>query len=89
MKYIQYFNIAAMQKKWLMLAGLLFPVFCSAQYTQTIKGTVTDKESKIPLAGVTVAVTTVNPPAGTATDGNGNFLIENIPVGKHTIQVSY
>jgi hypothetical protein len=89
MKYIQYFNIAAMQKKWLMLAGLLFPVFCSAQYTQTIKGTITDKESKIPLAGVTVAVTTVNPPAGTATDGNGNFLIENIPVGKHTIQVSY
>jgi hypothetical protein len=60
-----------------------------AQHTQTISGSVTDKESKTPLLGVTITVADLNPPAGTVTDLNGHFRIDNVPVGKHTIVVSY
>lgn len=61
----------------------------SAQYKQLIKGTIRDKESKIPLLGVAVAVIDTDPHMGTVTDDRGAFKIGNVPVGKHTIQVSY
>lgn len=60
-----------------------------AQYTQIIKGSVTDIESKYPLTGVTIAVIDIEPNIGTASDENGEFVIENVPVGKHTLQLSY
>ncbi len=78
-----------MQKFIFAFSAFVITLPCAAQYTQTIKGSITDKESRIPLAGVTVAVTSVEPPVGTATDDNGNFILNDIPVGKHTIQVSY
>lgn len=61
----------------------------AAQYNQSIKGTITDKESKIPLIGVSVVVTDVEPRLGTVTDEDGNFIIKNVPVGQHSMQVSY
>jgi hypothetical protein len=60
-----------------------------AQRLQRIKGTVRDKESKMPLAGVSVGVMDVVPAIGTATDADGNFVIDSVPVGKHTLTVSY
>ncbi len=73
----------------LFIIYFFLPAVLRAQYTQRIRGTVTDKESHYPLTGVTVAVTDVAGAAGTATDENGTFVIAGIPVGKHTIQVSY
>ncbi len=68
---------------------LLMPALCQAQRTQRVKGIVADKESKSPLAGVTISVTSVTPAIGTVTDLNGNYIIENVPVGKHTLSISY
>ncbi len=68
---------------------LLSPALCIAQRLQRIKGAVVDKESKVPLAGVSVGVTDLTSPIGAVTDINGNFIIENVPVGKHTVTVSY
>ena len=68
---------------------LLMPVLCIAQRTQRIKGTVVDKESKTPLIGVTVSVTDVSPAIGTVSDIDGKYVIENVPVGKHTLTISY
>lgn len=59
-----------------------------AQYTQTIKGTIRDKESRIPLIGVAVAVRTAEA-KGAVTNDAGEFIIEEVPVGKHSLQVSY
>ncbi len=68
---------------------LLFPFFSFAQRTQTIKGRVVDKESKTPLIGVSIGVTDLQQPLGAVTDGNGDFALDSVPVGKHTIVVSY
>lgn len=58
-------------------------------FTQTIKGIVTDKDSKLPLPGVTIKVTSVQVLKAAATNGSGAFKITGIPVGRHTIEVSY
>jgi CarboxypepD_reg-like domain len=68
---------------------LLLPVYCMAQRTQLLRGSVRDKESHIPLIGVTVSVTDVTPAIGTVTDTAGNFSLPGVPVGKHTVVASY
>jgi len=60
-----------------------------AQPKQTIKGNVVDKESKTPLIGVIITVVDMNQDNGAVTDVNGNFILKNIPVGKHTITISH
>lgn len=68
---------------------LLSPAVLHAQRLQNIKGVVVDKESKAPLIGVTVAVSDMQPPLGTTTDAYGNFRIQNVPLGKHVLTISY
>lgn len=68
---------------------LLYVCATAQQFTSTIKGRVTDKESKQPLWGVNILVLNTNPPLGAATDENGNFKIENISVGRHTLRFTY
>lgn len=60
-----------------------------AQYTQSIKGIITDKETKVPLIGVSIAVIDIDPHIGTVTEEQGSFVLKEVPVGKHTLQVSY
>ena len=60
-----------------------------AQVTQRVRGVVTDKESHVPLAGVTVSFPKLENKPGATTDEKGQFVIEQIPVGKHAIHVSY
>jgi hypothetical protein len=57
--------------------------------TQTVRGTVIDKISKTPLPGASVVVTGTNPMLGTTTDGDGNFKILKVPVGTHTLKVTF
>ena len=69
---------------------LLFSVcFTSAIYAQllgTVKGRVIDAESKNPLVNVAVTVTgTTNKQQ---TDADGNFVLNNIPIGDQIIQLS-
>ncbi|MFK7933579.1 MAG: TonB-dependent receptor [Saprospiraceae bacterium] len=61
----------------------------SAQITQTIRGTVLDKDVKMPLIGAAIAVMTTEPIAGTSTDIDGYFKLENITVGRHDLQITY
>lgn len=72
------------------LLTLTFNVLQAQQiYNQVIKGTIVDKESQVPLPGATVYVETANPQIGTSTDSNGNFRLLNVPVGRHTLRVSF
>ncbi|MFN8349797.1 MAG: carboxypeptidase-like regulatory domain-containing protein [Spirosomataceae bacterium] len=56
---------------------------------QTIKGQVIDAESRQPLAGATVTVTSIQPIRGSQSDANGFFKLTDIPVGRHTLKISY
>jgi len=60
-----------------------------AEYTQTIRGTVIDKFTQTTLPGATVIILKTDPLVGTTSDINGDFKIENIPIGRQSIQISY
>ncbi|MBK7938944.1 MAG: TonB-dependent receptor [Lewinellaceae bacterium] len=63
---------------------------CVAQtYSQTLKGTVLDKAVKTPLVGATIALVDAEPVTGTMTDANGRFRLPAVPVGKHTLRITY
>ncbi|MEO1714172.1 MAG: carboxypeptidase-like regulatory domain-containing protein, partial [Bacteroidota bacterium] len=69
---------------------LCFISLWSQEYTQTVRGSVVDQESKFPLIGVTVQVfTDTGLTVGTTTDLDGRFRIEAVPVGRQTIEFSY
>lgn len=61
----------------------------SQTLTQTIKGSVIDGESEFTLPGANVLVANSDPVIGTITNEDGKFKLENIPVGRHTLQVSF
>ena len=76
-----------MYKSFLLLL-LLAPAICIAQRLQTVRGRIIDKDSKSPLLGAIVGLTDFSTPVGAATDNNGDFVIENVSTGKHTLSIS-
>lgn len=57
--------------------------------TQTVKGTIIDKQSEVPLIGAAVEVVDNANSIGTTTDFDGYFRLENVPIGRQTIRISY
>ena len=57
--------------------------------TQIVRGTIVDVDSKLPLIGATLVIPGTTPLIGTATDVNGEFRLENIPIGRIAVKISY
>ncbi len=58
--------------------------------TQTIRGTITDKVSHTPLIGVTVLLQLPgDTPHGAVSDFDGSYLLEHVPLGRHSLEFSY
>ena len=57
--------------------------------TQTVRGTIRDADSKIPLIGATILAEGTDPVLGSTADKEGEFRIENMPVGRYNFKVSY
>lgn len=75
---------------YILLLFLLFSSRLKAQnYTQNIRGKVLDKVSQNSLSGASIVITDISPLIGTTADENGDFKLQKIPIGKHTIKVSY
>lgn len=80
-----------MKSVLLLGVGVLFAISLSAQpATQNVRGTVTDKVSKMPLIGVNVVLLHPGDQLhGTVTDYDGTYLLENVPVGRQSLEFSY
>lgn len=70
---------------------LLFSTFqTKAQdFQQTIRGKIIDAETKIPLPGASILLLNTKTTTGASTDYDGIFRIENIPVGRVSLKVSF
>ncbi|HEX2395507.1 MAG TPA: carboxypeptidase-like regulatory domain-containing protein, partial [Bacteroidales bacterium] len=69
---------------------IIFIVQSNAQtITQTIRGTIVETNSEEPVIGASVVVLNSNPLMGTTSNEKGNFRLEKIPVGRHTLQISF
>ena len=73
---------------------LLFPSVMRAQdetvnqTTQTVRGQVCDVASGEPMIGVTITVENGTTMAAVS-DIDGNFIINDVPVGRHSVRASY
>ena len=70
------------------LTIMLSTIVLNAQ-TGVIKGIVIDQQSEIPVIGATIELISVEETKGTTTDLNGYFTLEEVPLGRHVIRVSY
>ena len=57
--------------------------------TQTIKGKVVDSESQISLPGASIIILGSDPIIGTVTNIDGDFRLEEVPVGRVSLQISF
>lgn len=60
-----------------------------AQNTQVIKGTILDKQSEEPLIGAAVELLAGKGSLGAVTDIDGYFRLENVPIGRQGIRITY
>jgi CarboxypepD_reg-like domain len=61
----------------------------SQSLTQTIRGTVVDRVSQTPLPGSSVILLGTDPLVGTTTDPEGNFKLTQVPIGSHTLRITF
>ncbi|MCB9053558.1 MAG: carboxypeptidase-like regulatory domain-containing protein [Lewinellaceae bacterium] len=77
-----------MKKIPLILAFFSLLSMLSAQ-TGTVKGTVLDQQSEMPVIGATVQLVGAETPVGAITDIDGYFVLEKVPAGRNVLQVQY
>jgi hypothetical protein len=63
--------------------------YMASAQTGIIKGLVVDKQSESPLPGATIELLNVEQAIGVITDMDGYFTLENVPLGRQMIRVSY
>jgi hypothetical protein len=73
------------------MLGVLLPVSLMAQdtFTQNISGIVLDEITREPLLGANVVLENTEDFKGTSTDENGRFVLNNIPVGRVSLKITY
>jgi hypothetical protein len=65
----------------------LVSVLSFAQTTGSFKGKIIEQSTKQPVIGATVQID--NTQLGGVTDSDGNFEIDNIPIGYHSVTISF
>lgn len=76
-----------------LFTSLVFVLIASTAFAQniqqTIRGTIVDQDSQMPLIGATVFVVGSNPIIGAVTDIDGHFRLSNVPIGRVTLKVTF
>lgn len=71
------------------LVFFLFAFHAFSQDAQTVRGTIIDKETKTPLPGVVTLYRDSTMITGASADLDGNYKMENVPVGRYMMRVQY
>lgn len=61
----------------------------SQQLTQTLRGTVLDKQTQSPLPGAVISLLNSDPVIATSTDGEGKFRLDKVPIGRWQVKISF
>src|SRR6218665_2674993 len=72
----------------LILIILQITLTAQVQSTYGMRGIVTDNVTQSPIIGALVYITGFET-SGVATDENGEFTLDNLNIGRHTINVTY
>jgi len=73
----------------LLVMSLLSSVSAKAvDLHQTIRGKITDQDSKTPVIGANIIILDSNPMLGSSTNEHGNFRIEEVPVGRVSLKIT-
>ena len=81
-----------MKKIFFCIIALAFSSTIFAQtteITQTVRGVVLDVSTETTIPGATIILSNSNPQIGAITDTEGEFILENVSVGRHTFEISY
>ena len=78
----------------LLLPLFFVQIFLSAQENdsglkQVVRGVVVDKQTQATLPGANISLLNSEIPKGTVTNGEGEFRLPDVPVGRQSIQVSF
>ncbi|MCC6370267.1 MAG: TonB-dependent receptor [Bacteroidia bacterium] len=71
-----------MKKIVLLLFSFSFFISLGQSITQTVRGTIVDKQSQTPLPGVVVQILNSSPPQGTSSNEKGEFRLTGVPIGR-------
>jgi hypothetical protein len=85
-------NNRSFRKAIIMLALLTINTFTANSqnvFTQTVRGSIVDADTKSSLTGATIILDGLQPTKGTTADIDGNFRLEGVPVGRHNFKVSF
>ncbi len=61
----------------------------SQNLTQTVRGQVFDKETRLPLPGANIVVLNSDPFIGTTSGADGRFRLAGVKVGRRSLKISY
>lgn len=64
-------------------------IFAQQDFTQTIRGQIIDRNSRVGLPNAHIILLDSDPRKGTSADNNGQFVLKEVAVGRQSLQVSY
>ncbi|MEQ8422733.1 MAG: carboxypeptidase-like regulatory domain-containing protein, partial [Arenibacter algicola] len=73
----------------LLVFSLSLSIINAQDITQNIKGSVIDNSSKETIPFATITIIGTDPIIGTTSDMDGNFILNNVPIGRYDLQISY
>lgn len=73
---------------FLIISVFVFQIVFSQELSQTIRGTVIDKQTQSPLPGAVVSILNSDPPKATITDENGKFRFDQILLGRKQLKIA-